>query len=139
MNLDQLRINQLSSDGWEFYRGYLEILDRYDVDAYVALLSDGVRIQFNNDPPLVGREVARAGLGGFWESITAMGYVLLHEPLNIYGDDRHWVMEALNHYDRAGGQRVTVRATAWTDRGDDGGVTSVRLYQDLGALYAPAT
>jgi hypothetical protein len=29
----------------------------------------------------------------------------------------------------------TVGATAWTDRGDDGLVTSVRLYQDLSPLY----
>jgi hypothetical protein len=65
-----------------------------------------------------------------------MGYSLLHEPLNIYGNDRHFVLEALNHYDDTDGTRFTVRATAWTDRGDDGLVTSVRLYQDLSPLYA---
>ena len=138
MNLDQLRINQLTADGWAFYKQYLEVLDRYDVEAYTALLADDVRIQFNNDEPMTGREIAKAGLGRFWASVTAMGYTLLHEPLNIYGDDQHWVMEALNHYDTADGRRITVRATAWTDRGSDGKVASVRLYQDLSALYAPA-
>jgi hypothetical protein len=64
-----------------------------------------------------------------------MGYRLLHEPLNVYGDDRRFVLEALNHYDSSDGRRITVRATAWTDRDDDGRVVSVRLYQDLSALY----
>ncbi len=136
MNLNQLRINQLTSDGWAFYRQYLEVLDRYDVDAYTSLLADDVQIQFNNDPPMTGRQIAMAGLSQFWGSVTALGYTLLHEPLNIYGDDQHWVMEALNHYDTTDGRRITVRATAWTDRGADGKVTSVRLYQDLSALYA---
>ena len=49
-----------------------------------------------------------------------MGYALLHEPLNIYGDDDHFVLEALNHYDKPGSSRITVRATAWTDRGGEG-------------------
>jgi hypothetical protein len=49
-----------------------------------------------------------------------MGYALLHEPLNIYGDDDHFVLEALNHHDKPGSSRITVRATAWTDRGGEG-------------------
>src|SRR6478609_379560 len=63
---------------------------------------------------------ARAGLSQFWGSITGMGYALLHEPLNIYGDDDRFVLEALNHYDEPGSSRITVRATAWTDRGGEG-------------------
>lgn len=138
MNLDKLRINQLDTETWDFYQRYLDALDRYDLEGYTALLADDVQIQFNNDAPVVGIDVATEALGQFWGSVTAMGYSLLHEPLNIYGDDRHWVMEALNHYDAADGTRITVRATAWTDRGPDGAVTSVRLYHDLSPLYAPA-
>jgi hypothetical protein len=136
VDLGTLRINQLTSDGFAWYREYLTVLDAYDLDGYVALLSPDVSVQFNNDEPMVGRDVARAGLGQFWGSVTGMGYSLVHEPLNIYGNDRHFVLEALNHYDGKDGTRVTVRATAWTDRDDDGMVTSVRLYQDLSPLYA---
>jgi SnoaL-like domain len=124
---------------WRFYRHYLEVLDRYDLDGYTSLLADDVAIQFNNEAPMVGVDVARVVLSQFWSSVTAMGYTLLHEPLNIYGDDQHWVMEALNHYDTADGRRITVRATAWTDADADGKVASVRLYQDLSALYAPSS
>lgn len=135
MELGKLRINQLSEDGWAWYQRYLTVLDAYDVDGYADFLADDVTVRFNNDEPLTGLTTVRSGLQGFWGSVTGMGYALVHEPLNIYGDDRHLVMEALNHYDRPGSPRVTVRATAWTDRSENGKVTAVRLYQDLSPLY----
>lgn len=136
MDLGRLRINQLSGDGWAWYQDYLDVLDAYDVESYAKFLADDVEVQFNNDLPLVGLEAARIGLSRFWGSISAMGYVLLHEPLNVYGTDQHFVLEALNHYDNSDGVRITVRATAWTDRDDGGKVTAVRLYQDLSPIYA---
>jgi len=135
MELGKLRVNQLTAAGWDWYQRYLTALDAYDVDEYASYLSPGVSIRFNNDAPLEGVDVAKKGLGEFWGSVTAMGYRLVHEPLNIYGEDRRFVLEALNHYDAGDGRRVTVRATAWTDRDDDGKVVSVRLYQDLSPLF----
>jgi ketosteroid isomerase-like protein len=136
MNLDKLRINQLSDSGWSWYQDYLKALDAYDIDRYADFLAEKVSIQFNNDPPMVGRDVARNGLAQFWGAISDMGFRLLHEPLNIYGDDTAFVLEALNHYDRAGQARITVRAAAFTDRGEDGKVRSVRLYQDVSTLFS---
>lgn len=135
MDLGRLRVNQLTEAGWDWYQRYLTALDAYDVDAYSSHLAPEVVVRFNNDAPLEGIDAVRDGLGGFWGSVTAMGYRLLHEPLNVYGDDRRLVLEALNHYDSSDGRRVTVRATAWTDRDEDGQVVSVRIYQDLSALY----
>lgn len=138
MDLTNLRVNELTPSGWSFYQDYLQVLDRYDVDGFGAFLADDVSVRFNNDEPLIGRRTAVAGLGGFWKSIRDMGYSLLHEPLNIYGTDDRYVLEALNHYDTVDGRRVTVRAVAFTDRGADGKVTSIRVYQDLAPLYQPA-
>ncbi len=136
MELVNLRINQLSSDGWSFYQRYLEALDRYDIEAFSDFLADDISVQFNNDDPMAGKAVVTAGLGGFWQSISDMGFSLVHEPVNIYGTDDHYVLEALNHYDRPDGTRITIRAVAFTDRNDDGDVTSIRLSQDLSPLYA---
>ena len=132
-----LRVNQLSDEGWAWYRAYLTVLDDYNLDGYVAFLAPRVSLRFNNDVPVAGRDQVTEALGRFWGSISAMGYELRHEPLNIYGDDLRFVTEALNHYTKRG-DRVTLRATAWTDRGDDGRVTSVRLYQDLSPLVPQA-
>ena len=136
VTLTSLRINQLGEDAWAAYSDYLEVLDRYDVDAFATFLADDVRVQFNNDEPMAGKEIAVQGLGGFWASIRDLGYSLTHEPVNIYGDDHHYVLEALNHYDRDSSPRVTIHAVAFTDRDASGLVTSIRLYQDLAPLYA---
>lgn len=136
MDLSNLRTNQLSESAWASYADYLAALDRYDVDAFASFLADDVTVQFNNDPPLVGKPAVVAGLGGFWSSVQAMGYALLHEPLNVYGTDEHYALEALNHYDSDGRERITVRAVAFTDRNAARRVTSIRIYQDLAALYA---
>jgi hypothetical protein len=137
VDLGSLRVNHLSDAGWAWYQDYLAVLDAYDLEGYAAFLAPEVSVQFGNDEPLRGREDVTAGLGAFWGSVTGLGWRLLHEPLNVYGEDSRFVLEALNHYDRGDGPRVTVRATAWTDRRDDGLVTSVRLYQDVSPLYAP--
>ena len=139
MDLTELRINQLSTEGWAFYQRYLDVLDRYDIDAFGEFLADDVSVQFNNADPMVGKQTAVAGLGGFWTSIADMGFSLVHEPHNIYGSDDHYVLEALNHYDNDSGRRVTIHAVAFTDRDADGQVTSIRVYQDLAPLYAPAS
>ena len=136
MELGKMRTNQLSDDGWSSYQDYLDALDAYNIDRYADFLADDVAIQFNNDDPLHGRQVAKQGLGQFWGSISGMGFTLLHEPLNIYGTDGSFVLEALNHYDKPGHERITVRAAAFTDRGPDGKVTSVRLYQDVSPLFS---
>ena len=138
MDLAKLRVNQLSAEVWAWYQDYLDALDAYDMDRYAAFLAEDVAVQFNNDPPMRGRQEAVTGLGRFWGAVSGLGYTLLHEPLTIYGDDRGFVLEALNHYDSADRARITVRAAAFTDRGDDGRVTSVRLYQDVSPLFAAA-
>lgn len=136
VTLTSLRINQLGDDAWAAYSRYLEVLDRYDIDEFATFLADDVSVSFNNEEPMTGKQNAVQGLGGFWQSIQDMGYSLTHEPMNIYGDDNHFVLEALNHYDRDTGPRVTIRAVAFTDRDADGKVTSIRVYQDLAPLYA---
>ena len=63
---------------------------------------------------------------------------LEHDLRNIYGSDQAFCLEALNHYTRADGEAVTLRAVAFTDRNDDGLVTSVRFYTDTSPLFSEA-
>ena len=88
----------------------------------------------NNEEPVAGKEAVTAGLAAYWQSFGS----LEHEPLNIYGSDDSFVLEALNHYTTADGREVTLRAVAFTDRDEDGLVRSVRLYSDTSPLFAAA-
>ncbi len=124
--------NQLSDDAYAWYRAYLQAVDDRNIDAYAVNLADGISIQFNNDDPIVGKAAVVAMLGGYWQGFAS----LEHELLNIYGTDQAFVLEALNHYVRHDGKPVTTRAVAFTDRNEDGLVTSVRVYADVSPVFA---
>ncbi len=132
MKTENLRINQLSPSAYAWYLGYLAALDAKDVDTYSNYLATECSLQFNNATPSVGRHAVIDGLSRYWATFGD----LEHDLLNIYGSDAAFALEALNHYTRAdNGDPVTLRAVAFTDRDDDGRVTSVRLYTDTAPLF----
>ena len=132
MKTSTLRINQLSPAAYERYLDYLSAMDAKDLDRYGTFLADDVVLQMNNADPSVGKDAVLAGLAAYWPSFASIE----HELLNIYGDDRHYVLEALNHYTTHDGRSVTLRAVAFTDIDADGQVQSVRLYTDTAPLFA---
>ena len=132
MKTENLRINQLSPETYEWYLKYLETLDTLDIEAYGKFLAQDCSVQANNAPPMEGKEVVMQGLADYW--ITSV--TLEHDLLNIYGSDSSFVLEALNHYKRNDGQAVTIRAVAFTDRNAAGLVASVRFYTDTTPLFA---
>ena len=131
MITSNLRINQLSEPAYNAYLSYLEVLDAKDIDAYAAFLADGVSIQFGNAPAVEGKAAVVEMLGGYWQSFKSIE----HDLLNIYGTDDAYVLEALNHYERHDGKKISVRAVAFTDKNEEGLVTSVRIFGDTSPLF----
>ena len=132
MKTENLRINQLSPDAYEWYLSYLNVLDAKDVDRYGAFLSDACVMQSNNNPPAQGKVTILNYLSQYWSTFGG----LEHELLNIYGSDSNFVLEALNYYTRLDGKPVTVTAVAFTDRNHKGLVTAVRFYTDTTPVFA---
>jgi ketosteroid isomerase-like protein len=132
MKTESLRINQLSTEGYNWYLSYLNHLDDKDVEGYGAFLSDDCVMQSNNNPPVHGKATILNYLSQYWKTFGS----LTHELLNIYGSDTNFVLEALNHYTRLDGKPVTVTAVAFTDRNDAGFVTSVRFYTDTNPVFS---
>jgi hypothetical protein len=128
---ENLRINQISPETYEWYLKYLETLDTLDIEAYGKFLAQDCSVQSNNAPPMEGKEVVIQGLADYWTTFASPE----HDLLNIYGSDSSFVLEALNHYKRNDGQEVTIRAVAFTDRNTEGLVTSVRFYTDTTPLF----
>ena len=114
------------------YLRYLEVLDDTDVTAYGAFLHDDVTLQMNSEAPVLGKTRVLEGLASYWQTFGS----LEHDLLNIYGSDEAFALEALNHYTRLDGDAVTLRAVAFTDRNEDGLVTSVRIYTDTAPLFS---
>lgn len=132
MKTENLRINQLSPETYQWYLKYLEALDTLDIEAYSKFLALDCAVQSNNSPLIKGKEVVMHSLAAYWKTFAS----LEHELLNIYGSNSSFVLEALNHYKRNDGKAVTIRAVAFTDRNQEGLVTSVRFYTDTTPLFA---
>lgn len=132
MQTKNLKRNDLSDKAYQWYREYLDVIDRKDLDAYAAYLADDCQMYMNNDGPIEGKEAILSMLGPYWGSFAS----LEHDLLNIFGNDEAWVLEALNHYQRHDGKSVTVRAVAITERSPQGLAQSVRVYSDPSPVFA---
>ena len=131
MKTDKLRINQLSPQVYDWYLSYLKAIDAKNIETYGSFLADKCVMQFNNDS-YEGKTAVIQNISDYWNTFNSV----THDLLNIYGSDRSFVLEALNHYQRNDSKTVTVRAVAITDRNERGLVTSSRLYSDTTPLFA---
>ncbi len=134
MITENLQTNQLSAQAYAWYLGYLSAIDDKDVAKYGTYLADDCVMTQNNEKPVEGKTAILAGLSQYWQTFQS----LEHDLLNIYGTDSAFAMEALNHYERKDGGKVTVRAVALTDRNDAGLVTHFRFHTDVTPVFAPA-
>lgn len=134
MDTRNLQINQLSEPAFQWYLGYLAAIDDKDVDKYGAYLADDCVMIQNNQEPVRGKTAILAGLKTYWATFGS----LAHDLLNIYGSDHAFALEALNHYVRLDGGKVTVRAVALTDRNAAGLVEQFRFYTDVSPVFAPS-
>ncbi len=133
MKTENLKTNQLSPEGYEWYLTYLEALDAKDPERYGSFLAGDCVLQTNNGDPVEGKAAVVAGLSQYWATFGS----LEHDLLSIYRTDSTFMLEALNYYTRLDGEPVKLRAVALTDRDRTGQVNSVRLYTDTAPLFAP--
>ncbi|TAI47831.1 nuclear transport factor 2 family protein [Flagellimonas allohymeniacidonis] len=131
MKIQNLNVNQLSADVYRNYLSYLKAMDEKDIETYGKFLADDVEMWFNNEQFGIGKETILKGLGEYWQSFVSIE----HDLTNIYGTDKNYVLEALNHYKRHDGRDATVKAVAFTDLNYNGKVKSVRLYMDMAPIF----
>lgn len=133
METKHLTVNQLSPEGFAWYLRYLAALDAKDLPVYAGFLADDCEFYLNNLGPIQGKSAIVALLGQYWPTFRT----LRHDLLTILGSDRHFMLEALNHYTRLDGSPVTLRAVAITIRNEAGLVISARIYTDTTPLFSP--
>lgn len=132
MRTEQLEHNELTAEAYAWYRHYLSALDTKDIATYSTFLADNCELIMNNAAPLQGKAAVVSGLDAYWQTFATIE----HDLLGLYGNDNSFCLEALNHYTRLDGAPVTLRAVAFTERDDQGLVSSVRLYTDTTPLFS---
>ncbi|MEY9842727.1 nuclear transport factor 2 family protein [Streptacidiphilus sp. EB103A] len=130
-NFDKIRINQLSDQALNWFAELLRVIETLDVDAYVALMAPDVHLVLDNGAFTVqGRDAVRAALAQGWQQLTG----IVHDELNLYGTDHHFVHEATNTFTFRDGTSTTVASTVWIDRDEHGRLAGARVYNDPQAL-----
>lgn len=127
-----LRANTLNPETTSWLFHLISLLDDKNLDEYLKHFHPSTIIRFNNGHPTFrGIDEARTGLAAFWSTFDTIE----HEELNVYGDERTLVHEALNHFVTLDGRRVTVCAVAFIDRDEQGLITELRVYGDQSGLW----
>jgi ketosteroid isomerase-like protein len=118
----------------DWIREYFGIVDRMDMEGYLARHTDDVRFRFANAPTTTGKEPIRDGLTQLWGSIEG----LRHDIVQVWDTDGAGISEANVVYTRKDGSQVGIPATTiLRKRGNL--VEDVRIYMDLAPLFAPST
>ena len=131
MRVGRLAANQLSAATFGWLVGLLSAIDCKDTRGLEPFLSEGCRLQVNNDPVIEGRAAIFARLPYFAPSFRTVD----HELLDAFGTDSALALETLNHCTRTDGTPVTLRSATFIDREVGGRAISIRLYTDTTDLY----
>ncbi|HEV7445470.1 MAG TPA: AtaL-like protein [Steroidobacteraceae bacterium] len=112
---------------YEFFR----IADSLDMERFLALHTEDVRLTFANYPTTVGRDALRAAIGGLWSQIKAMSHSLsgawsLH-------DGQIGIAESSCMYTRLNDTLYTVRPCTVLRR-RSGKIEDVRIHVDATQL-----
>ena len=93
MKSNNLKINQLSAQTYDWYLTYLEAIDSQNLKAYSDFLAEECVMYFNNDLYRSKKKILE-NLAQYWQTFN----IVTHNLLNIYGNDSSFILEALNHY-----------------------------------------
>lgn len=113
---------------YEFYR----IADSMNLEQFVALHTDDVRLAFGNHPPTTGHEPLRAGIGGLWSSINAMSHSLTG-AWSLHGDTVG-IAEGACMYTRKDDTLHTVRTCTVLRRQPGAKISDLRIHVDISQL-----
>lgn len=112
---------------YEFFRA----ADSLDMERFLALHTEDVRLTFANYPTTVGREALRAGIGAVWSRIKAMSHSL-SGAWSLHGG-QIGIAESSCMYTRLDDSLYTVRpCTVLRRRGDK--IEDLRIHVDTTAL-----
>lgn len=127
---ENLRINQLSPAGTAWFAELLRVIETLDAGAVIEMMSKDITASHDSGVSLEqGRDQIRSTLEAGWAQTTS----LLHDELNLYGTDDHFVHEARTTVGFSDGRMLVIPALVAIDRDEDGLLASWRVYKDSAA------
>lgn len=133
MILTSLKVNQLSPEGFGWYRRYLTAAASKSAETLSTFYDENCVFQINNSLPLYGRLVVRDMLIKYFAGFQTIE----HELLSILGTDDAFAVELLLHYVLLDGSNLSIPGAFVSERNDAGLFKSSRLYIDNADVFRP--
>lgn len=131
MILTSLKLNQLSEEGFGWYRLYLTAAASKSADAVAAFFDENCVFQANNNLPIYGRAALHEALKSYFAGFKTIE----HELLSILGADDAFAVEMLVHYVLLDGSKLTIPGAYVIERNAEGLFKSARLYLDSAEVF----
>jgi ketosteroid isomerase-like protein len=112
---------------------YYKTVDGMQIDDYLAMHTDDVRLCFGNAPPAQGKDQVREGIEYFWSTIDG----LHHNFVEVWEQGDTAIVEAAIDYTRKDGKVVTLPCVSILRRDGDL-VNDLRIHMDVGPIYEQA-
>jgi ketosteroid isomerase-like protein len=132
MIITSLRTNHLSGAAFDWYASYLAAFEARNIERYLSYLAEDCVVQTNSRMPLYGHAGLRDPVQRYFEA-----YAVVHDLLNIYGDDNQFAAEMLTHYTPRGASKpISIPTVSIYDRAASGTIHAMRHYVDDTPLSA---
>jgi hypothetical protein len=131
MKVEEIKINQLSTEAFAWLQGKYAAVDAMNLVGYGTFLAEDCILQFGNNPLTHGKQEILTGIGHFWSLIGGLN----HNVQSIVGTDHFFAMEANIDYTRKDDKVVMVHCVTIIERNEAGLATSIRIFLNDSPIF----
>lgn len=123
----------MSLDAHDWLSRFTKAIDTRDLDQLLAFFTPDAEFTYGNNPPMVGHDGIRAGIGAFFAGISAIS----HEVVGGYSPQESVIVaEFRTTYTRLDGVPVTLPGAGVLEL-DGERARLYRVYADVAPVFAP--
>lgn len=131
MIFDEMRNLLAEPRGLDLVKAYLHSIETHDVAALKRLMSPDIELTHANYPPVHGRSAASEMITGYLRIVDGVEF----EIRTVMGDHGCYAVEKVNVAAAPNGTKARIRVVTILEVGEDGLLTSVRVYADTADLF----
>jgi limonene-1,2-epoxide hydrolase len=126
-----MRVLLAEPRGMEVVRSYLQAIETQDLAALKRLMSPDLELIHANYPAVRGRDAATEMIRGYLAIVDGVEF----EIRTVMGDKGCYAIEKVNVAAAPSGSKARIRVVTILEAGEDGLLTSIRIYADTTDLF----
>jgi limonene-1,2-epoxide hydrolase len=131
MITDNMRVLLADPRGMEVVNSYLHAIETQNLAALRLLMSPDLELIHANYPAVRGRDAAAEMISGYLAIVAGVEF----EIRAVMGDQGCYAIEKVNVAAGPTGSKARIRVVTVLEAGEDGLLTSIRIYADTADLF----